>query len=46
MNAKIKKTRLTKADKDILIKNSDICTDLHGRGCAIASSDSHKNNLN
>ena len=29
----VKKIRLTDNDKKVIIKNSGVCTDLHGKGC-------------
>lgn len=34
MKLKTKNIKLTRMDKLTLIKHFDICTDLHGKGCA------------
>jgi hypothetical protein len=38
--------KLTERDKKIIVKNSNICTDSHGKGCAEVDKNEHNRKLN
>lgn len=41
-----KKIKLTESDKRTILKNSEVCTDLHGKGCNIVNQNESSKNLN